>query len=683
MDLKSIDQIFTKRILRIPAYQRGYSWENNKPFNPAKAVENKNLKGQLIDLWNDLINIPQGSWHYTGLLTMVEVIKNDYEWLPNHQQYAIVDGQQRITSILILIAVLIEKANKLGCILGLRKDDMKFQYLFIRKENMNACIFGYDQDNPSDKFFRLHILNLDEVEDDSEESVYTENLKNAKVFFKRVVDDYISDGSDVVNNLQKLFNQVTTNLRMNEYILPKELDEYVVFETMNNRGKPLSELEKLKNRLMYLNDKFELSVPAESNMAESLLKAQQKDLEEAINKAWITVYHALGSNKEKPLSDEDFVKNHWIIFFNRYSRSEANVYANHLFNEHFTLGHVYDKKLSVSDVKEYIKSLQTSSKSWNKLHNVEYFSDAEHQIKAAILGVHRVGLRAPFSPLLLAILMKEPDEMFLKLIGLLEDYAFKLFHVANRRSHTGDSKLYPLAAEVYGDLISSTKAYEEVKNYINYYYKFSLFENYVQELFETGLQGFYGWSGIHYFLFKYDLELRNKNQTSTQASMLNWEDFKNKKSIEHIYPQSAAKNYEEYCKGKDTLDRRKDYERLQKDWSAFTDYSPEKRKCFCNSLGNLLAISISDNASFSNDPFMYKVDQSKKGDGYKKRGYRYDSMSAQVVSTEKDWTPETLKQRGIKMFNVLLGFLGEKEDVRTYDEKLRLLGLDFLERDAL
>src|SRR5690606_27474235 len=111
MHLKTIHEIFTNRILRIPSYQRGYSWSNNKAVDLNTKEPVKNIKGQLKDLWDDLLNIPEGAWHYTGLLTLVEVKKGDYEWLPNFKQFAIVDGQQRITSILILLSVIIDKAK--------------------------------------------------------------------------------------------------------------------------------------------------------------------------------------------------------------------------------------------------------------------------------------------------------------------------------------------------------------------------------------------------------------------------------------------------------------------------------------------------------------------------------------------------------------------------------------------
>ena len=189
MDLKSVHTIFKDNLLRIPSYQRGYSWSNNKKVNPKTVFPLKDVKGQLVDLWEDITNIPNGKWHYTGLLTLVKVKEKEYSWLTTHSQYAIVDGQQRITSILILLSVIIEKANSINHTLGVRDGGAEFQYLFIEKSGLKAYIFGYEKDNPSDKFFRKHILNLNEIEDDSEESTYTENLKNARIFFENMVDN--------------------------------------------------------------------------------------------------------------------------------------------------------------------------------------------------------------------------------------------------------------------------------------------------------------------------------------------------------------------------------------------------------------------------------------------------------------------------------------------------------------
>jgi uncharacterized protein with ParB-like and HNH nuclease domain len=681
MELKSVHEIFNNRILRIPSYQRGYTWANDCVIK--KGDDIRKVKGQLKDLWDDLMNIPENFWHYTGLLTLVKSEKQ-YDWLPNHSQFAIVDGQQRITTILIMISVIIEKSNIAGVKLEVRSGDETFKYLIIEDASAKAFVFGYEKDNPSDKYFRKHILKIDEVEDDSKESVYTENLKNARLFFDVVIDSFIGDDT---LKLKELYTKITTNLRFNEYILPSELDEYVVFETMNNRGKPLSELEKLKNRLMYLNSKLPLFYPdndplKENGNATFLLKQQNQNLEKDINTSWITIYNALGANKFNPLSDEDFLKNHWITYFDKYNRSEGEAYSGYLFDEHFILQNIYTNIVTYAIIHSYIKSLQRASVEWNKLSNPSFFSGEEQVFKNAIMSLYRAGLKPSFKPLIMSILLREDKADFVKVINLLEDYSFKIFDISNRQSNTGDSKLYKLAYQVYQNEWSANDTYNNIKQHLDWYYNFSFFKNQVVELFEYGnRKGYYGWSGRFYFLFEYDTYLRNINSNSTIASKINWEDFYNKNSIEHIFPQSAALSLDEYCEWEITEAKTNRYNAIQQDWISFTQYLPEERKRFCNSLGNLLAISSSDNSSFSNDPFLYKVDQVNKGEDYRNRGYKYDSMSARLVANNTDWTPDHIVERGREMLKYL--WLKVHHDLPynlAENDELDLLGLQFLKQ---
>ncbi|WP_416171507.1 hypothetical protein [Algoriphagus boritolerans] len=46
--------------------------------------------------------------------------------------------------------------------------------------------------------------------------------------------------------METLFSKLTHNIKFNLYEVDEDLDVYVMFETMNNRGKPLSKLELLK-----------------------------------------------------------------------------------------------------------------------------------------------------------------------------------------------------------------------------------------------------------------------------------------------------------------------------------------------------------------------------------------------------------------------------------------------------
>ncbi len=123
-----------------------------------------------------------------------------------------------------------------------------------------------------------------------EETLYTSNLKKAKEFFKTRISKLKN------SELQLLAKKISTGLRFNFYEIDDELDVFVTFETMNNRGKQLSKLELLKNRLIYLS---------------TLLKDDEDDkrkLRKDINEAWKTVYKYLGKNEKKLLDDDSFFR---------------------------------------------------------------------------------------------------------------------------------------------------------------------------------------------------------------------------------------------------------------------------------------------------------------------------------------------------------------------------------------
>src|SRR5680860_1188656 len=103
--LFSISEIFDRRILRVPDFQRGFSW----------GVR------QLEDFWDDLEKVASDKIHYTGLLTIEKVkilANNSAKWNDtlflvkqeegNYTPFYVVDGQQRITTAIILISSILE-----------------------------------------------------------------------------------------------------------------------------------------------------------------------------------------------------------------------------------------------------------------------------------------------------------------------------------------------------------------------------------------------------------------------------------------------------------------------------------------------------------------------------------------------------------------------------------------------
>ncbi|MFI3251975.1 MAG: DUF262 domain-containing protein [bacterium] len=53
-ELISLNQLFNKKIFRIPDYQRGYSWSEQ----------------QLTDFWDDIISLSEDRSHYTSMISL-------------------------------------------------------------------------------------------------------------------------------------------------------------------------------------------------------------------------------------------------------------------------------------------------------------------------------------------------------------------------------------------------------------------------------------------------------------------------------------------------------------------------------------------------------------------------------------------------------------------------------------
>ena len=88
---EKIGSIFNGNRFEIPTYQRKYSWTDN---------ERKALWQDIEESIKDTMN------HFVGTLSFKE---NKAVGLTTDTIYEIIDGQQRITTIFILLKVLIEK----------------------------------------------------------------------------------------------------------------------------------------------------------------------------------------------------------------------------------------------------------------------------------------------------------------------------------------------------------------------------------------------------------------------------------------------------------------------------------------------------------------------------------------------------------------------------------------------
>lgn len=659
-ELFTVSRIFTETLYRIPDFQRGYSW----------GID------QLRDFWLDLQQLHDDSKHYTGVLTLEDVDDDkwhkweDDAWIiqsRRYKPYYIVDGQQRLTTVIILIQAILEECN--GSQLNFTPlADIRRKYIFDSKpeESARSYIFGYEKDNPSYEFLKKRIFLEDsDVHLPDEVTIYTKNLLAAKSFFREQVSTLNS------TDIEVLYTKVTQQLVFNVYEISTDIDVFVTFETMNNRGKPLSTLELLKNRLIFLSTKM----PKASKGREGILRRK-------INDAWKSAYHYLGKNDERPLNDDQFLQTHLSYYYltklsNLHEKLDDDVrdramrrfmadvedFNRYLLNVLFTPKRIGQQKsvhhdlpeLSREFIDDFSQNIKSSVELYYKLSTPAQaeFSDAER------IQLERIGRLRGYSPNPLILAIYRLESRADKRVRLLEHYERLSFcnSFGQRNPFLYNRKGY--ATEPYIQYTTGKMTTDELTTYIENSVNEILKETSLQELLTDWVKyghGYYGWRSIKYFLYEYELHLQQKVRASREK--ISWGEFSREnyqddyETIEHIYPQKARDTY----------------------WTEkFSMYNSAQKRLLRNSLGNLLPLTQPRNSSLGNKSFPEKI-----GDEKSLTGYRYGSYSENEVANYPDWGPEQIMERGIH----LLEFLESRWKLSIGDkqQKIRALGLAFMRK---
>ncbi len=638
--LQSISRIFNEKIFRIPDYQRGYAWTEK----------------QLKDYWSDIELLENNKNHYVGVLTLEKVPTEIYEkwdedrWIiesKNYEPYYIVDGQQRLTTTIILIQSITELLEGEETLNYTTSPEIKKKFIFESKDNgiSRSYIFGYEKDNPSYEYLKTNIFGeISTSGYPNEITIYTSNLEKAKSFFMSKLSELKK------SEVESIYKKVTQNLLFNIYSITSDIDVFIAFETMNNRGKPLSNLELLKNRLIYLSTKFKT------------VEHEKYQLRKIINDGWRGIYHFLGLNKENPLNDDNFLNSHCSIYFGDdiSEGDEIDIYRfrrnlkfeDFLLDKKFTLKNVIlENKMDINSIKAYVESLQHSAKIWFYIFNPSLSNDFSDKEKLLLDRLSRLNLKF-IQPLLLSIYLKKPKESIkINILNKLEKLIF-IYSLTNYRMYFGIGyEFYPLAIDLQRDKCSLNYVLNDINTRIeNILTKGDFIDRVIDNFKGTG--GFYNWSGIRYFLYEYEQSIKDK--TKNRSNKIEWTEYRNEKedyiTVEHIFPQSPKAE----CWKK-----------------TFNSHGSKEKRMLANSLGNLLPLSKPKNSSLQNKCFFDKIEN---GDNYV--GFRYGSYSEIEVSKCTDWTPSEIKMRGIR----LLKFMEQRWDISLGDDltKVSILNLDFL-----
>jgi hypothetical protein len=381
---------------------------------------------------------------------------------------------------------------------------------------------------------------------------------------------------------------------------------------MNNRGKPITEVEKTKNYLLYVASKLDLPDP--------------HDLCKEVNNAWTRIFTTLMASG-CAAKDDDLLRVHWLMAYDAEEKhwDGCKSIKNRFHLKNFIGRHA----VLLDDLMAYIKTLADAALAYcdvlkpgnsNAFDGLPLDSALRKEVVEAAEKLPRVGVFAPFLPLLVAIRMKHPRDwrLYHEALKYCEMYAFRVYRLLLRRSNTGRRDFIRLAHSLYTGRLTPDEVLTAMRDLVA---RFSR-EAEVEEAFELDPEdNWYDWSGIKYFLYEYESQLvKDQNKDNPK---INWRDLeKLKHSIEHVLPQSPTCDY----------------------WVS--RWSESALATYTNDIGNLCLTR--DNSSYGNKPFPEKVGRVGARDANGKFVACYANgnfVMERNLAGYQDWTEETLLKR--------------------------------------
>jgi uncharacterized protein with ParB-like and HNH nuclease domain len=297
---ETIETYLQKGIFYIPDYQREYSWLKDE---------------QIDDFWNDLESaVEEGrETHFFGQV----VIHDD----KTDQKKYIIDGQQRTTTSVIFLAVLRDLFEELFNQYNYSSSRNKFEDIRLKfigrwseEENELRLTLGkIDKD-----YFRDNIqINKPSIEEPIEDS--HKRIKDAYLELEKRLRNKIEgihDGKEKHNILLTYYNKFIKGFQL-MYVETDEINEaFIIFETLNARGKDLETSDLLKNHLFRSSGKLIENV--KDNWMKTVENLENIDITKYLRHFWNSkfkftrekdLYKRIRTYINTPKKAEEFVKN--------------------------------------------------------------------------------------------------------------------------------------------------------------------------------------------------------------------------------------------------------------------------------------------------------------------------------------------------------------------------------------
>jgi len=388
----------------------------------------------------------------------------------------------------------------------------------------------------------------------------------------------------MMNNLPKFLSFITHVLENNfvvEIIVEDDEDAFQIFETLNERGLPLSKSNLIKNHVLSQMDN-------ESGQAE-------------ISDEWNQIFDEIIGTEQK---DDDFIR----------ESLRSRYFDNHVIDDGQT---VKASKKSLYKIiktmvtneqsaRDFVSDLRTDSKFVKLLNDPSKYPD--NKTKPAIVGIKSLNAQHIRVPILTASREwgMETDD-FDELVKFLVKFFFRFRIVSKRHPGEIDKMMIECATK-----IKNNDSMEQIKDYLRYEDDEDAFLWNFENDFEPKVE-----SVAKYVLVEISLALGSPDSDVRPVERL---------SLEHILPRKPEKS------------------QWVNFFDSYNGNTQKKFDKFVHNIGNLTLLTQPINSAVSNRGFKEKRDYTKDGQpkGYNSSQLE---INIQTVMNENEWTAEIVENR--------------------------------------
>lgn len=471
--LKTVKDLFDgAKIFKVPIYQRAYSWSDK----------------QLSDFVEDIKNQKLDRTYFLGTV-LLEKAKNEGDF----RGIGIVDGQQRITTMVIFMKVLLDLLKKNN------QDVEILQEFYIKYKNR----FKLKLQDEDAEFFQTYILEDAENPELLIKRPSQQKLLSAKqYFYSKLSNLSLSELLEIKDKINK--TKVLT------YSVEDNAEATLIFETTNDRGKPLTNLEKIKSFLMY---KCYLA----SEESADILKSIYQRFSDIYN-----IIETIDVDKE-----DNILQYHFVSYENWANKRDYQEYVQMIKNNINQL--LLDKKDKevINYIENYTKKLRES-----------FFTISEIQ-KSNLRSLKEVFLLSRLGIIFYPLMIKayqfdksENKKEFEDVTKLIEIFSFRVLGMKAKRSSDLDSAINIIVRDFQGDFkLLKIQLVEKILEYCSE-------SKFKEKLNSTDFYNDFPGDRVYLF-WQYENHLRELNGYSPMS----YEEYLSKDNryqltIEHIAPQN-------------------------------------------------------------------------------------------------------------------------------------------------